>query len=81
MRVALRELTPITGPPIPVPDPSRLTHLQFRRFAGCPVCNLHIQSLLQGRDRGSRRTRGAGVPFDEILAVAAAQRAGGFQVT
>ena len=28
------------------PDPARLTHLQFRRFAGCPICNLHLQSLL-----------------------------------
>jgi len=50
MHVALRQLTPITGPPIPVPDPSRLVHLQFRRFAGCPVCNLHIQSLLRRQD-------------------------------
>jgi peroxiredoxin len=50
MRVALRQLTPVNGPPIPVPDPDRLTHLQFRRFAGCPVCNLHIQSLLRHRD-------------------------------
>ncbi len=22
-----------------------LTHLQFRRFAGCPVCNLHLRSF------------------------------------
>lgn len=50
MRVDRRELTPITGPPIALPDPERLTHLQFRRFAGCPVCNLHIQSLLRRRD-------------------------------
>ena len=50
MHVDRRELTPVTGPPIAVPDPERLTHLQFRRFAGCPVCNLHIQSLLRRRD-------------------------------
>jgi peroxiredoxin len=50
MRVALRELTAVTGPPIVVPDPDRLVHLQFRRFAGCPVCNLHIQSLLRRKD-------------------------------
>ena len=36
MRVTPRELTPVTGPPIAVPDPERLIHLQFRRFAGCP---------------------------------------------
>jgi peroxiredoxin len=27
------------------------THLQFRRFAGCPVCNLHLRSFAQGIDR------------------------------
>ena len=25
----------------------QLTHLQFRRFAGCPICNLHLQSFVQ----------------------------------
>ena len=50
MRVTLRQLTPVTGPPISVPDPDRLIHLQFRRFAGCPVCNLHIQSLRRRKD-------------------------------
>lgn len=29
----------------------QLTHLQFRRFAGCPVCNLHLRSFAQGVDR------------------------------
>lgn len=24
-----------------------LTHVQFRRFAGCPICNLHLQSFRQ----------------------------------
>ena len=49
MRVASRTWTPVTGPPVVVPAPDRLTHLQFRRFAGCPVCNLHIQSLQRRR--------------------------------
>jgi hypothetical protein len=30
-----------------VPDPTRLIHLQFRRFAGCPVCNLHLRSIVR----------------------------------
>nr|WP_157032363.1 peroxiredoxin-like family protein [Kitasatospora cheerisanensis] len=25
--------------------PGGLTHLQFRRFAGCPVCNLHLRGF------------------------------------
>ena len=28
-----------------------LTHLQFRRFAGCPVCNLHLRQFAQSVDR------------------------------
>jgi len=42
-------LTPVIGAPVPVPDPDRLIHLQFRRFAGCPVCNLHVRSLVKRR--------------------------------
>jgi peroxiredoxin len=44
--VPARELTPAGGPPVPVPDPARLVHLQFRRFAGCPICNLHLRSFV-----------------------------------
>ncbi|WP_019630494.1 peroxiredoxin-like family protein [Actinomadura atramentaria] len=43
--VAFRELVPVEGPPVPVPDPDRLVHLQFRRFAGCPICNVHLRSV------------------------------------
>lgn len=25
------------------------THLQFRRFAGCPVCNLHLRRFAEGQ--------------------------------
>jgi len=35
------------GEPVAVPDPNLLVHLQFRRFAGCPVCNLHLRSIVQ----------------------------------
>ncbi|WTW97853.1 AhpC/TSA family protein [Streptomycetaceae bacterium NBC_01309] len=33
-----------------VPDAERLVHLQFRRFAGCPVCNLHLRSIVRRHD-------------------------------
>jgi peroxiredoxin len=33
---------------IPV-DGARFTHVQFRRFAGCPICNTHISSLRRGK--------------------------------
>lgn len=28
-----------------------LLHLQFRRFAGCPVCNIHLRSFARGLER------------------------------
>lgn len=45
--VARRELVTIDSKAIRIPDPRRLVHLQFRRFAGCPVCNLHLRSFAQ----------------------------------
>jgi len=27
-----------------------VVHLQFRRFAGCPICNLHLQEFLKRSD-------------------------------
>ena len=41
------DLTSITGERLSVPPDTsnRLIHLQFRRFAGCPVCNLHLRSV------------------------------------
>jgi len=36
-------LETIHGKPLQLPDAgSRWVHLQFRRFAGCPVCNFHL---------------------------------------
>lgn len=39
----------IKGESIHLPHPTQLTHLQFRRFAGCPVCNLHLHSFAAGQ--------------------------------
>ncbi|MFE2561044.1 peroxiredoxin-like family protein [Streptomyces sp. NPDC059352] len=44
--VPVRTLDPVLGPPVTLPDSERLTHVQFRRFAGCPVCNLHLRSVV-----------------------------------
>lgn len=41
-----RTLVTVSGAQVQVPDPDRLIHLQFRRFAGCPVCNLHLRSIV-----------------------------------
>lgn len=48
--VPARELTPVAGAPVLVPDPDHVVHLQFRRFAGCPVCNLHLHSFARQHD-------------------------------
>lgn len=38
----------IHGTELHVPgDEGELFHVQFRRFAGCPICNLHLQSFRQ----------------------------------
>lgn len=39
-------LQDIHGDKIDVPDMGRWTHLQFRRFSGCMICNLHLQTLI-----------------------------------
>jgi peroxiredoxin len=45
-----RELVTIADTPIQMPDTKRLIHLQFRRFAGCPICNLHLRSIARRHD-------------------------------
>lgn len=30
-----------------LPDENNLVHLQFRRFAGCPVCNYHLRTFMR----------------------------------
>ncbi|WP_059014270.1 peroxiredoxin-like family protein [Mycobacterium sp. M26] len=37
-------LTALDGSAIAVPGPGRV-HLQFRRFAGCPICSLHLRGF------------------------------------
>ena len=49
-RVIARTLTSITGDTVSVPDRNQMVHLQFRRFAGCPICNLHLRSFVTRND-------------------------------
>jgi peroxiredoxin len=48
--ITSRVLTTIRAESVPVPDPERLVHLQFRRYAGCPICNLHLRSVARRYD-------------------------------
>jgi hypothetical protein len=40
-----RTLVTIDGEVLELPDGVHRIHLQLRRFAGCPVCNLHLRSM------------------------------------
>jgi AhpC/TSA family len=44
------ELSTLAHGVLRVPGPEYV-HLQFRRFAGCPVCNLHLRSFAKGHPR------------------------------
>ncbi|WP_077099461.1 peroxiredoxin-like family protein [Mycobacterium terramassiliense] len=55
--VAPREVLSVCGEAVAIPDPKRRVHLQFRRFAGCPICNVHLQSIVRRHDE----IAGAGV--------------------
>jgi peroxiredoxin len=44
------ELTTIHGKAVRIPEAGRLTHLQFRRYAGCPACNVHLRSIARRYD-------------------------------
>jgi peroxiredoxin len=69
--LAERELRAITGEPVRLPDPEGLTHLQFRRYATCPLCNLHLRSIIQRHDdiaaAGIREVVVFHSPADELL--------------
>jgi peroxiredoxin len=49
-RFAPRPIVTATGETLQVPVPGKLTHLQLRRFAGCPICNLHLASVAKRHD-------------------------------
>jgi AhpC/TSA antioxidant enzyme len=44
-----RRLTTMHGAELALPD-DELTHLQFLRFAGCPICNLHLRAFVNRND-------------------------------
>ena len=54
-RVALPALESVNS--VPITSGTALTHLQFRRFAGCPICN----RLLRSFERRAQQLRDAGV--------------------
>lgn len=69
--VSPRRLAAVTGADIALPDQERLIHLQFRRFAGCPVCNLHLRTVVRRHDEieaaGVREVVVFHSPAEELL--------------
>lgn len=49
-KVKARTLTTVGGDAIALPAADGLVHLQFRRFAGCPICNLHMHEVAARHD-------------------------------
>jgi peroxiredoxin len=66
-----RRLTTYGGKTITVPDPEQVVHLQLRRFAGCPICSLHLRSIEERHDKiaaaGVREVVVFHSPPDEFL--------------
>jgi peroxiredoxin len=48
--VHLEDFTTIDGLTVTAPPAGGVVHIQFRRFAGCPVCNLHLRGFVQRRE-------------------------------
>jgi peroxiredoxin len=49
-KVNARTLTTIEGRGVALPAADGLVHLQFRRFAGCPICSLHMHEVARRHD-------------------------------
>ncbi|ADD44355.1 peroxiredoxin-like family protein [Stackebrandtia nassauensis] len=48
--IRVRSFDTVAGGTVSVPDPKRVVHLQFRRFAGCPICHTHLRSIAKRHD-------------------------------
>lgn len=49
-RIRSRAMESVRAELVQVPDADRVVHLQFRRFAGCPICNAHLHSIVRRYD-------------------------------
>ena len=49
-KVTPRTVTNLDGNTVPIPDPAHRLQLQFRRHAGCPICNTHLRSVTSRLD-------------------------------
>lgn len=45
-----RTLKTIKSEQVQIPDSMHMIHLQFRRFAGCPFCSMHLGTIVRRYD-------------------------------
>lgn len=45
--IVSQKLQTISESKVDVPAALQVTHIQFRRFASCPICNLHIHTFIE----------------------------------
>jgi peroxiredoxin len=50
-----RVIETVQSSQVRIPHPAMLMHLQFRRFAGCPICTVHIHAFAQRIDEIATR--------------------------
>lgn len=48
--VTPRDLPTLRRGSVQVPDPDQIVHLQFRRYAGCPICTTHLRAFAARHD-------------------------------
>ncbi len=48
--IGKRTLVTAASEHVQIPDAKNLIHLQFRRFAGCPFCSVHLHSIVRRHD-------------------------------
>ncbi len=49
-KIRARTLRTVTDTQVSVPAPERRVRQQFRRFGGCPICNLHLRDVARRSD-------------------------------
>lgn len=49
------DLVAVSDERLSVPADPAVTHLQFRRFAGCPICTLHLRTFARRHDELTAR--------------------------
>ena len=48
--IGKRRLATAESKLVEIPDTKDIVHLQFRRFAGCPFCSVHLRSVTKRHD-------------------------------